>query len=382
MSSAVRLAIQYVLLFGATGVSLPFASLWFAARGLDGAEIAVILAVPMLARVVTGPVVALWADGFRHRRTAIAVLGLVGGIGYGLVGIADGFAMWALGWFIGATAASTLLPLVDTLSLKAASREGFGFATPRASGSLAFILANVVMGALLVHTPDDIIILWIVVVTLLVGLFAAFGLPTFDEPGRAPVRDRFDGLGRLVGNPAFLTVIMAIGAVQASHAFQYGFSTLIWAQQGISERTIGLLWGFGVVAEIGFMLLFEPWRRRRGIGPGAMLMVGAGAGVIRWTVMAFAPPEWMLWPLQALHALTFAATFLGGVQAVERLTPPEHHTTGQMLSSVLSAGLLIGLATVASGPLYDAFGAMGQLAMAVMAGAGGMAAWRMRVHLK
>ena len=39
----------------------------------------------------------------------------------------------------------------------------------------------------------------------------------------------------------------------------------------------------------------------------------------------------------------------------------------------MSAGVLIGLATAASGPLYDAFGLKGYLAMAGLACAGGLA---------
>jgi PPP family 3-phenylpropionic acid transporter len=178
-----------------------------------------------------------------------------------------------------------------------------------------------------------------------------------------------------------MTAIFAVGAVQAAHAFQYGFSAILWKSQGISEAVTGQLWAFGVVVEIALMWLFEPWRRRAGIGPWSLLVVGSIAAVVRWTAMAFAPPLWLLWPLQALHALTFAATFLAGLQIVERLSPPDSHTAAQTLSSVLSAGVLIGLATAVSGPLYDRFGAGGYAAMAVMALAGLLAALPLRSRL-
>ena len=58
MNAAQRMALQYVLLFGATGVSLPFAGLWLRAHGLSGAQIGVVLAAPMLARIITGPLLA------------------------------------------------------------------------------------------------------------------------------------------------------------------------------------------------------------------------------------------------------------------------------------------------------------------------------------
>jgi len=71
--------------------------------------------------------------------------------------------------------------------------------------------------------------------------------------------------------------------------------------------------------------------------------------------------------LQMLHALAFAATYLAGVQIVERLCPRDSHTAAQTLSSALSAGVLIGLATLASGPLYDFVGLKAYLAMAGLA---------------
>lgn len=385
MKSAPRMALQYALLFGASGVTLPFAGLWFRAEGWSGAEIGALLAMPMLGRVVTGPLIAVWADGFRQRRTAIALLGLVMAAGYGGAGLAEGFVLRALLWFVGATAAAALIPLSDVLTLKLARREGFPFSLPRGCGSAAFVAANVTMGALLMRAPADVVIVWITTAALLIALAAWRWLPPepVSEGGAAPTgRQRFAGLGRLVADPVFMTAVLAVGAVQAAHGFYYGFSAIAWKAQGIPEGMTGVLWAFSVVVEIGFMWLVEPWRRRAGLSAWSLLMLGAVAAVVRWILMALAPPLWALWPLQSLHALTFAATYLAGVEIVERLSPPDSHTAAQTLSSVLSAGLLIGLATAASGPLYDRFGLSGYLAMAVLAGAGGLAAMALRTRLR
>ena len=383
MKSAPRMALQYVLLFAASGVTLPFAGLWFREQGLSGAEIGALLAIPMLGRVVTGPLLAVWADGFRYRRTPIALLGLAMALGYGGAGLVQGFAAWAACWFVGATAAAALIPLSDVLTLRAARREGFNFSLPRGCGSAAFVVANVVMGALLTRASPDAVIVWIGTAALLIAVTAWRVLPAelvTDGP-RVPGLERFKGLGRLVVDPVFMTAIFAVGAVQAAHAFYYGFSAIAWKAQGIPESMTGLLWAFSVVVEIGFMWVVEPWRRRVGIGPWLMLSIGAGAAVVRWTLMAFSPPLWALWPLQTLHALSFAATYLAGVQIVERLSPSDSHTAAQTLSSVVSAGVLIGLATAASGPLYDAVGLKGYLAMAALALIGGLAGLTLRSRL-
>ena len=380
MSAAPRLALQYVLLFGATGVSLPFAGLWLKSRGYDGAEIGLLLAAPMLARLVTGPAIAHWADRFRLRRTAIAFMGLVAALGYGGAALAGDFWLTGLGWFVGATAASALIPLIDVLNLRMARRGGFSFSVPRGCGSAAFVIANVAMGALLLRLPPDIVVIWTIAASLMIALAAWLVLPPepVTDPDIAPDAPSFGGVRALLKAPEFVTAIAACGLVQAAHAFHYGFSALIWKGQGISAVTTGQLWAFSVVIEIGFMWWLEPWRRRIGVDARTMLLIGAAGAVVRWAMMATAPPLWMLWPLQSLHALSFAATYLAGVQLVERLSPPGGHTAGQTLNSVLSAGVLIGLATLASGPLYDRFGAGGYAAMAVIALLGGLIGLRLK----
>ncbi|MBB5659286.1 MFS transporter [Brevundimonas halotolerans] len=383
MTPPFRLALHYVLLFGVTGVSLPFAGLWLKSLGLDGAEIGTLLAVPMLARFLTGPMIAVWADGFATRRAPIAILGWVAVAGYGAAALVEGYVLWTACWFVAATATSAIIPLIDVLSLRVARREGFSFSVPRGFGSAAFVLANLAMGALLIQLPVAAVIVWIVAGSALMALYAQFGLPAevVSAAGRASGRNRFLGLGRLLADPVFMMALLAIGAVQASHGFYYGFSAILWTQQGLSTGLVGALWAGSVIIEIGFMWWLDPWRRRLGIGPWPMLAVGVGAGVLRWTALAFSPPLALLWPLQALHALTFAATYLAGVEIVERLAPEDAQTAAQTLSSTVSAGVLIGIATVLSGPLYDSYGAGGYLAMAGMAALGGLAALSLRRRL-
>lgn len=380
MNPSHRMALQYVLLFGANGVSLPFAGLWLSAQGFTGAQIGLSLAAPMLARIVTGPLIAVWADGFRRRRSPLAILGLVAALGYAGAGVTDGIIVQGLFWFVGATAMAGLIPLTDVLTLALARRHRFDFAVSRGWGSAAFVAANVLMGVVLTRASIDWIIVWIAVAGALMALAGATLLPSepvTDGP-RTAGQERLAGLTRLMVNPAFMTAIVAIGLVQATHGFYYGFSAIAWAAQGLDATTTGLLWATSVVVEIAFMWWIEPWRRRRGIGPWLILMLGGIAAVVRWTALAFLPPLWLLWPLQGLHALTFAATYLAGVQIIERLAPPGEHTAAQTLSSVMAAGVLIGLATLAAGPLYDLMGVRGYLAMTAMALAGLGLAVRLR----
>jgi PPP family 3-phenylpropionic acid transporter len=106
-------------------------------------------------------------------------------------------------------------------------------------------------------------------------------------------------------------------------------------------------------------------------------MIGGIAAVLRWSALAFAPPLWVLFPLQALHALSYAATFFASLLLVEQLSTPRNASAAQALNSALSGGVLSGLATLASGPLFDRFGALGYLLMSAMSVVGVLGAARL-----
>lgn len=382
MNGVFRSGLSYALVFLANGVSLPFIALWFKSKGLTGADISVVLSTPMLVRLFSGPLIAVWGDSFKLRRTPIAILCIVAAASFAVMGMVDGLALWLPLWFVGATAFASVVPLADVLTLKRSRAEGFVFAVARSAGSVAFIVAAIAMGWLLTFAPGDVVVVWISLACLFAAAAALFILPQeFVHEGGVSSRaaDRFRGLGQLLGDRWFMTAIMAVGLIQAAHAFNYGFSSLVWRSQGISEGMIGLLWAGGVAAEVAFMWLLEPWRNRW--GPWAMLMLAGVAAVVRWTGMAFEPNLWVLWPLQLLHALTFAASFLAGLQIVDRLSPPQSVSVAQTMSSALSSGVLLGLAMALSGPLFDAYGAKGYGAMSVLALLGLVAAYTLRDRL-
>ena len=385
MNSAVRVSLQYSLLFGTTGVAMPFAALWLASTGMSGAQIGLLLALPMVGRLATGPLLAVWADGFRYRKSAIALLGLAMAVGYGLAALVDHTLLRGLFWFIGATACAAIIPLIDVLTLRVARRDGYAFSLPRGFGSLAFVIANIGMGALLTVLSAQAVIVWIVTTSTLCALVSLLALPDVPvaENGLSQSgADRFKGLGRLLKNRTFMIAVLGVGAIQAAHGFYYSFSAILWKQQGIAESTTGLLWAFAVAGEIVFMWLIDPWRRRMGIGPFTLVIIGGMAAVLRWVLMAGEPSALGLWPLQALHALTFAAVYLGSVEIVHTLSPPQDHTASQTLASMLSSGLMTGLATAASGPLYDRWGGAGYWPMAALAVVGVFAVMAVRAEVR
>jgi PPP family 3-phenylpropionic acid transporter len=378
MSHPVRLGLFYGAIFIGTGASAPYLPVWFADRGLSGAQIGLILSLPMMARAFTAPLLAVWADSFKYRRTPLILMALgVAGL-YAAMALPFDFAWWMVVWFAASSMFSTLSPLTDVIVLKRAARDGFNYGWPRGMGSAAFIVANVGVGWLLARGSADIVLVWMVAAAGLAGLGARLLLPPdpVHEEGHASVwRDRMAGLGGLLRDPLFMTVVLSAGLIQSAHAFYYSFSALSWKQQGIPEDLTGVLWAVGVVGEIGFLWFLEPWRRA--VGPRRLLLLGGAAAVVRWSILAFSPPLWVVFPLQALHALSYAATFLASLQLVEALSTPRNASAAQAVNSALSGGVLSGVATIASGWVFDRWGADGYLLMAAMSVAGLIGAARL-----
>jgi PPP family 3-phenylpropionic acid transporter len=348
---------------------------WFRAEGLSGAQIAIIVSAPQFARTLTGPAIALWADGFKLRRTPLIWLGAGSTAAFAGLLVFHGFWPWLIAWFVGQTLQGSMSPLTDVITLRRGARDGFAYATPRGVGSIAYIVGNVGMGLVLLVAPSIAVLAWTLAAASLTGLGARLALPA--EPVRLgdahlTASDLWRGLRRLLSDPSFVLVILANGLIQASHGFYYGFSALTWRKQGLPEGWIGVLWGFAVSAEVLFMWACEPWRRR--IGPLPLVIIGGLGAMIRWTALSTSPPLWLLFPLQALHALSFTATFLGGLRLVEQFSPPDSATAAQTLNSSVANGALTGLATIASGPLFDRLGARGYWSMTAMAGLGVMCA--------
>ncbi|RAK66501.1 MFS transporter [Phenylobacterium kunshanense] len=378
MSLPVRLGLFYSAIFVGAGVSSPYLPVWFAHHGLNGAQIGLILSLPMLARAFTAPLIAVWADSFRLRRTALIVMSLAVTAAYTAMALPLGFAGWTVVWFVASSTFSTLSPLTDVIVLNRARRDGFNYGWPRGIGSVAFIIANITMGAILTWGSPDLVLVWMVAAVALTALAARVLLPpdpVHEEGHVATASDRFAGLGDLLRDPGFMLAAVSAGLIQSGHAFYYSFSTLAWKQQGIPESLTGVLWGIAVAVEVMFLWFMEPWRRR--VGPRNLLALGAVAAIVRWTALAFAPPLWLILLLQPLHVLSFAATFLASLQLVERLSTPRNASAAQAINSALSGGVLMGVATMASGPLFDRFGAQGYLLMSAMCLAGLIGALRL-----
>lgn len=356
-------AAQFIVL----GVQLPFLSGWLAQEGFSAPEIGLLSGFALAARLAFGPLVAVWADRRSGMRAPLAIVSLIfaaGAVGLALTSVKPLTALCviALLWSFG-----LLVPLSDTRIIGADRRGEVRYGEVRAAGSVAFLCANILGGAIIARTSLDAAVAIMAsagAATFLISLTLPRGAAAQSTPGGWK-----DALA-LVRSPRFATLVVSAGLIQGSHAAYYSFSILHWTALGYSASTVGLLWATGVVAEIFVLTQVRAFARR--IGPAMLIAIGGAGAVVRWSLTGLEPPLGVLFVLQAMHALTFAAAYLGALEEIDRTVPKHLTNTAMTLMSTTGVGAITGLATVACGYLYEGAGAMAMYALTAAMGAGGL----------
>ncbi len=360
-----RLALFYLTIFAAIGIHLPYWPVWLQSRGLSPGEIGVVLSAAFLTKIVTNPLVGQAVDRYGRRRAPLMALAAAALAATALYALAEGFwSILAVTLLFGASF-TALMPVGENLTMLTAHRRGLDYGRIRLWGSVSFIAASIVGGAVMARAPADAIL-----VMVLLGVAATFAatvaLPDVHTP---PAAGRHAPAGRFYRHPLFLLFLGATALIQTSHMVYYGFGTLHWQAAGLSGPVIGALWAEGVIAEVVLFALGARVLAR--FGPARLMVVAGAAGLLRWTVLgattALPPLAMANW----LHAFTFGATHLAAMHFITRAAPPELSARAQAFYSAVTMGLVPGMAMLGAGRLYEALGGGAFVVAAAMAAAGG-----------
>ncbi|MEO1707576.1 MAG: MFS transporter, partial [Pseudomonadota bacterium] len=337
--------------------------------------------IALALRLVCAPVIARLADQHKDKRKPLLWMTMVSAVAAGLTLMGGHIILIAVGAAGMIFAFGLMVPLIDSLVLRA-DRNGLVVYGPiRAVGTLAFLLANVTLGYYFREAGFSPVAM-VLFLAALAGVGVTLILPPFadaatpqdteqDKPpgGRASVF--WDEALRLVSNPVFLIALFAAGLTQAGHAVYYAYSVLHWPTLGYSPLTIGWLWAVGVMAEIVLLTTARPLAKRLGVA--RLLAIGALAAGVRWAGTASEPTLPLLFCLQMLHALTFGAAYLGAVEFVDRAVPVRLVNTGMVVFSTTGVGALTGVATIIAGYVFEragpawAYGLMSALGFSALA---------------
>jgi MFS transporter, PPP family, 3-phenylpropionic acid transporter len=373
---ALRVGAFFGALFLVYGATLPYLPVLLDARGLNPAEIGVISSTPLIIRLFLTPAIAMHADRRGDHRAIIIALSLSALAALQFAFGVRGF--WPILLCISAfmVAIQSIMPLIETVAMAGVKTGGHDYGRMRLWGSVTFILVTFA-GAWLIGVAGPDAVVWLLGIGTALTLAAALALPKPATAG-VPGRRRFEPAAAwdLICSKHILLFLVAAGAVQSAHAVFYAFGVLHWRANGVPPGWIGTLWSIGVISEIALF-----WWSARVLGRFSavdLLCIGAGAAVVRWTLMAFDPPLALLVPLQVLHGLTYGACHLGAMHFIQARVPEQQAGTMQALYSTVTAGIGMGGALILAGYAYKAAGGLSYLTMTVLAVAGLLAGLSLR----
>ncbi|MBZ9854794.1 MFS transporter [Mesorhizobium sp. CA13] len=360
-----RMSLIFATLFVSQGTHLPYFPLWLQAKGFHAEQIAVILAAPMFLRVVTTPLLTALADRARDRADvyiALVAASMIISAGYFLP------ASYAV--VLAVSLALTIVwtphsPMADSLALSGVRRFGSNYTSMRKWGSISYLCANVAGGFILTAAGAQAVPA-IIFAALGAALVAALLAPRLGRPRLASPLSaaEIQHSAPSLFNAYFVYFTLGVGILTASHAFLYGFVSIYWKSIGIGDTVVGLLWAWGVVAEVCMFVFFN--RMFASVSVVRVMVIAGIGAVVRW--IAFP----MIWPLglgvagffgvQTLHSVSVAMVLIG-LQKMIGETVSEERTGAAQGIAYFFNGFFMAAVTLASGPLYDRFGVDGFLAM-------------------
>jgi len=346
-----RLSGYYFFYFAFIGAFSPYFSLYLQSIGSSAAQIAMLMSLMSVMRMLAPTMWGWLADRLGVRAPIVRLSALLSLIGFTGFLVSDTYAVLFLSMVFLAFFWSAALPLVETLTFAHLGDRVGRYGNIRVWGSVGFIVAVLGLGYLLDGLPVRAV-LWISLATLAGILFCAMTIPEARTP---PAPEGHMALGEILSLPHVRALFAACFFMSAAHGALYVFYSVHLVASGYSKSLVGWMWTLGVVAEIcvfmGMPQLLRTYSLRN------ILIFSFVAAVLRFALIGWgAESLGLLLFAQVLHGATFGAYHSAAVAAVNRWFGVRHQARGQALYGSISFGAGGMIGGVISGYTWERVG--------------------------
>ena len=378
MTPSVRWAFGsfFFLYFAYVGLVSPYASLFFLDRGFNVIEIAVLVSMLQITRII-GPFSWGWlSDYLSNRVSIIRFCACLAALVFVCIFFLNSYIAFFIWMFVLHTILSSLMPLGESATVHAlfkANSFDKRYGRLRLWGSIGFIAMVLVAGELFQRKGIELYpIVGMVVLTLLALITFLLHEPAMER--RKMVKGE---LLVVLFNPDVRWFLLSGFLMIFAHAALYVFFSLYLSSLGYNKFQIGLFWALGVFAEVIFFYFQSQVLSR--LDPEVVLQASFGVGVVRFALIALYPITPVLIFAQILHAGTFAAHHSAATKLLQRWFTGPLQARGQALMATISYGLGGTLGGLCAGWIWDAFQPRDVFVMSALAcGLAGMAIQQLR----
>ena len=326
----------FFLYFAYVGLVSPYASLFFLDRGFTVIEIAILMSMLQITRIV-GPFSWGWlSDYLSNRIGIIRFCACFAAIVFTAIYFLNSYIGFFIWMFVLHTILSSLMPLGESATVHALYKDNSfdkRYGRLRLWGSIGFITMVLIAGELFQRRGIEIY--------PIIGTFVLIALAAITFLLHEPKLERHKMVKGefwvVLLNPDVRWFLLSGFFMQFAHAALYVFYSLYLASLGYDKFQIGLFWALGVFAEVMFFYYQSKVLSR--LDPEVVLQASFVIGVIRFALMAFLPITSILVIAQVMHAGTFAAHHSAATKLLQRWFTGPLQARGQALMATVSYGL-------------------------------------------
>ena len=378
MTPSVRWAFGsfFFLYFAYVGLVSPYASLFFLDRGFSVIEIAVLMSMLQITRIV-GPFSWGWlSDYLSDRIGIIRFCACLAAVIFLCIFFLQSYIAFFIWMFVLHTILSSLMPLGESATVHALFKDNSfdkRYGRLRLWGSIGFIAMVLFAGELFQRKGIELYpIVGAVILTFLALITFRLHEPKMER--RKMVKGE---LLIVLFNPDVRWFLLSGFFMIFAHAALYVFYSLYLADLGYDKFQIGLFWALGVGAEVIFFYFQSKVLSR--LDAEVVLQIAFGIGVFRFILIAFFPVTWVLILAQLMHAGTFGAHHSAATKLLQRWFTGPLQARGQALMATVSYGLGGTVGGLVAGWLWDATQPRNVFVMSALAcGLAGMAIGKLR----
>ncbi len=340
-----RLSLFYFAYFASLGALVPYWTLYLDKLGFNALQIGQLMATLAISKVVAPYLWGWVADrsGLHIRivqiTSILSVLGFLPLLWFDQFWSMIGF-MLLFSFFWNAS-----LPQFEVVTLGHLGQARFRYSQIRLWGSVGFIVAVIVLGAVF----QIISVTWLPLILL--GIFVAIWISSLMVPEYLRQHHPAGSIWPVLRQPAVIALLLSCFFTQASHGPYYTFFTLYLESLGYPRLSIGLLWSLGVLAEVVLFIFMHRLLQIRSAAFWFILSLLLTA--VRWILMAWFSGElWLVLIIQSLHAASFGMYHAAAIHLIQDYFP-NHKGRGQALYSSVSFGAGGAVGSLVAGMLWD-----------------------------
>ena len=367
MTGLVRLAFAAFFFFYFTYIGLmsPYASLYFASLHYSAIEIAALMSMFQVTRIL-GPFAWGWlADIKRDRLGIIRITSLLACFIFSAIFYID--SSWALliWMLLFNTVISSLMPLGEAATIHALYKDNTfdqRYGRLRLWGSIGFIVMVMGAGAWFeVHGIQSLP--WFGMAALVILAILA---RTLKEPPMEAVHHVTTSFWHVLNHHHVRWFLSANFWMIFGHAALYVFYSLYLDRLGYSKAEIGLFWMLGVLAEVVFFYFQNSFFKR--FTAQHILMASYLIMALRFVMIAYWPNTVVLIVAQIMHAATFGAHHSASLKMLQTWFGGHLQARGQALYTTVSYGIGGTVGGLVAGWVWEGLGPEHVFGLAALSG--------------